>query len=64
VLNNVEVLKNSPITVTANVPINAPITICAISVLSNQPIGCRTVNGAQQGNEQIITIPINSNRPV
>ena len=64
VLNNVEIIKNSPITVTANVPINAPITICAISVLSNQPVGCRTVNDAQQNSEQIITIPINSNRPL
>jgi hypothetical protein len=60
-----EVHKNDPpIPVTANVPENAPVTICVIEVTDGeQPLGCRTVNEAHQSNEQTITIPINSNKP-
>jgi hypothetical protein len=60
-----QVFKNSPpISITANVPENAPVTICVIEVTNgNEPLGCRTVNDAHQSNEQTITIPVNSNKP-
>ena len=54
--------NNVIVPVTANVQANVPVTICAISVLSGAPVGCRTVNENQQDNQQIITIPI-SQRP-
>jgi hypothetical protein len=60
-----EVDKDTPpIPITANVPENAPVTICVFEVTDgNEPLGCRTVNEAHQSNEQTITSPINSNKP-
>jgi hypothetical protein len=64
VLNNVnlELIKNSPITVNAPIQANVPITICGVAVLSNQAVGCRTVNEAVLENNPVITIPIRGNQ--